>query len=154
MLRVVSFLVPSRWLTGTNISVGGFEHTPWKNENGARLVFPSAEIVEIEGGVSTRYEGEQAVAQELGKLVGVEDKVWARVGDFDKVFGIANEDLERSTQEKTSSVHFMRFEFTDEMVAALKQGSDLAFGVDHEHCKKSVNPVPQATREALLADFN
>ena len=46
MLRVVSFLVPSRWLTGTNISVGGFEHTPWKNENGARLVFPSAEIVE------------------------------------------------------------------------------------------------------------
>ena len=92
--------------------------------------------------------------QELGKLVGVEDKVWARVGDFDKVFGIANEDLERSTQEKTSSVHFIRFEFTDEMVAALKQGSDLAFGVDHEHCKKSVNPVPQATREALLADFN
>ena len=46
ILRVVSFLVPSRWLTGTNISVGGFAHTPWKNENGARLVFPSAEIVE------------------------------------------------------------------------------------------------------------
>lgn len=92
--------------------------------------------------------------QELAKLVGVENRVWARVAGFEKVYGIANEDLERSTGEKTSSVHFMRFEFTDDMVAALRQGADLAFGVDHEHCTESVDPVPGASRESLLADFS
>lgn len=92
--------------------------------------------------------------RELAKLVGVENRVWARVRGLDKVFGIANEDLERSTELKTSSVHFMRFEFTDEMVAALKQGAQLSFGVDHEHCSESVDPVPEATRESLLADFD
>lgn len=92
--------------------------------------------------------------QELAKLVGVENRVWARVAGFEKVYGIANEDLERSTAEKTSSVHFMRFEFTDEMVAALRKGAGLAFGVDHEHCTRCVDPVPEATRESLLADFS
>lgn len=92
--------------------------------------------------------------RELAKLVGVENRVWARVRGLDKVFGIANEDLERSTELKTSSVHFMRFEFTDDMVAALKQGAQLSFGVDHEHCSESVDPVPEATRESLLADFD
>ena len=92
--------------------------------------------------------------RELARLVGVENRVWARVQDLDKVFGIANEDLERSTEQKTSSVHFMRFEFTDEMVAALKQGAQLSFGVDHEHCSESADPVPEVTRESLLADFD
>ncbi len=92
--------------------------------------------------------------QELARLVGVENKVWARVGDFGKVYGIANEDLERSTGEKTSSVHFLRFEFTDEMIGALRQGAGLSFGVDHEHFTESVDPVPEATRKSLLADFN
>ena len=92
--------------------------------------------------------------QELARLVGVENRVWARVGDFDRVYGIANEDLERSTEEKTSSVHFMRFEFTDEMIGALKQGAGLSFGVDHQYCMESVDPVSEATRESLLADFN
>lgn len=92
--------------------------------------------------------------RELARLVGIENRVWARVAGFEKVHGIANEDLERSTAEKTSSVHFMRFEFTDDMVGALKRGADLAFGVDHEHCSKSVDPVPAATRKSLLADFD
>ncbi len=92
--------------------------------------------------------------QELARLVGVENKVWARVGDFGKVYGIANEDLERSTGEKTSSVHFLRFEFTDEMIGALRKGAGLSFGVDHEHFTESVDPVPEATRKSLLADFN
>ncbi len=92
--------------------------------------------------------------QELARLVGVENKVWARVGDFEEVYGIANEDLERSTGEKTSSVHFLRFEFTDEMIGALRQGAGLSFGVDHEHFTESAVPVPEATRKSLLADFN
>ncbi|MDH3399365.1 MAG: DUF3501 family protein [Chromatiales bacterium] len=92
--------------------------------------------------------------RELARLVGVENKVWARVAGFDKVFGIANEDLERSTGEKTSSVHFMRFEFTDDMIGALRQGAGLSFGVEHEHCTESVDPVPETTRKSLLADFN
>ena len=92
--------------------------------------------------------------RELARLMGVEDRVWARVEGHAPVWAIANEDLERSTAEKTSSVHFMRFEFTQAMIDALKQGASLSFGVEHEHCKHAVDPVPSTTRASLLADFS
>jgi hypothetical protein len=57
---------------------------------------------------------------ELARLVGIEDKVWVQVDGHDKVFAIADEDMERDTEEKTSSVHFLRFELTPDMIAALK----------------------------------
>jgi hypothetical protein len=88
----------------------------------------------------------------LAELVGIEHKVWARVDDHDKIFAISNEDLERSTDEKTSAVHFMRFEFTREMISGLKSGADLEFGCDHEGYMHSI-VVPEATRRALAADF-
>ena len=69
--------------------------------------------------------------QRLSELVGIEHQIWAQVNGLDRVFAIANEDLERSTDEKTSAVHFMRFEFNDEMIAALHSGAVLAFGSDH-----------------------
>ncbi len=69
--------------------------------------------------------------QRLAELIGIEHKIWVRVGDLDKVFAIANEDLERSNETKTSAVHFMRFELTDEMIGALGNGAALAFGCDH-----------------------
>lgn len=89
----------------------------------------------------------------LAKLIGIEDKVWIQVDGFDKVYAIANEDLERSTEEKTSSVHFLRFELTPEMIAALKQGADLAAGIDHPEYQVEVRPVPANVRDALVKDF-
>jgi len=90
----------------------------------------------------------------LEKLVGVEDKVWMQVADFDRVYAIADEDLERETEEKTSSVHFLRFEFTPEMVAAAKGGAALAAGIDHAACQIEVNTLPKNIRDALVADFS
>jgi len=88
----------------------------------------------------------------LAGLIGVEDKVWVQVDGHDKVYAIADEDLERDTEEKTSSVHFMRFELDAEMVMALKGGAGLAMGADHDNLKVIVN-VPDAVRASLVNDL-
>ena len=88
----------------------------------------------------------------LAQLVGIEHQVWCSVGNGTKVFAISNEDLERSTEEKTSAVHFMRFEFSDEMKDALRSGAALSFGCDHENYLQQVE-VPAETREALMVDL-
>jgi len=92
--------------------------------------------------------------QELAKLLGVEKKVWVRVGDLDKVLPIANEDLERETEEKTSSVHFLRFELSPEMVAAAKSGTAISMGIDHDAYRYSVDPVAENVRQSLVADLD
>lgn len=69
---------------------------------------------------------------ELARMVDIEHRVWVKVGGNDQVFAVANEDLARSTDEKTSAVHFLRFEFDHAMVVAIKAGADVRFGVDHE----------------------
>ena len=89
----------------------------------------------------------------LAKLIGIEDKVWIQIKGFDKVYPIANEDLERTTEEKTSSVHFMRFEFNDEMIAAAKQGAPMAMGIEHENYQVELSPLADNIRDALVADF-
>jgi len=99
------------------------------------------------------YEDENERRGALARLKGVETKTWVRVEGCPKVFAIADEDLERETDEKTSSVHFLRFELTDEMVAALKYGMALAVGIDHPHYRAEIDPVPPAVRAALLADL-
>jgi len=88
----------------------------------------------------------------LAGLIGVEDKVWVQVDGHDKVYAIADEDLERDTEEKTSSVHFMRFELDPDMVMALKSGAGLAMGADHENLKVVVS-VPDAVRASLVNDL-
>ncbi len=90
----------------------------------------------------------------LAKLVGVEDRVWARVGDLAPIHAIADEDLERSTEEKTSSVHFLRFQLDDAAVAAVRSGSPIAFGIDHPNMAVAVDPVPEATRVSLAGDID
>ncbi len=90
----------------------------------------------------------------LARLVGVEDRVYVQVADFDRVYPIADEDLERDTEEKTSAVHFLRFEFPPEQVQALKNGASLIAGIDHENYRVEVSPVPDNIREALVADFD
>ena len=89
----------------------------------------------------------------LARLVGIEDRVWLRVQGFDPVYAIADEDLERDTPEKTSAVHFVRFEPTSEMVAAAKAGAALAVGVDHEHYRHTADPLPEPVRAALVRDL-
>ncbi len=91
---------------------------------------------------------------ELAKLVGIEDKTWVQVDGFDKVFAIANEDLDRSTEDKTSAVHFMRFELSDEMVAAIANGADINMGIDHENYQHSLSPLPKNMRDSLAGDLH
>jgi hypothetical protein len=93
-------------------------------------------------------------ARELARLVGIEHRVWVRVEGQPPVTAIADEDLERSTETKTSSVHFLRFELTPAMVAALKAGAGLAAGVDHPHYAARVDDVPEHVRESLVADLD
>ncbi len=92
--------------------------------------------------------------QMLGRLVGVEDKVYMQVDGFDRVYAIADEDLERSDETKTSAVHFMRFELPAEQIDALKGGASLAAGIDHENYLVEINPVGDNIRESLLGDLN
>jgi len=89
----------------------------------------------------------------LAKLKGVEDRVWVRVEGCPAVYAIADEDLERETDEKTSSVHFLRFELTREMAESLKYGVALAIGVDHPHYHARIDPVPVPIRAALVKDL-
>jgi len=90
----------------------------------------------------------------LGNLIGVEDRCWMRVSEMDRVFAIADEDLERENADKTSAVHFLRFELTPSMVQAMKGGATLSIGVDHAHYRHSVSPLPDAIRNALAGDLD
>ncbi len=89
----------------------------------------------------------------LARLIGIEDRVWVQVAGCERVHAIADEDLERENAEKTSSVHFMRFELTPAMVKALRGGAQLAAGVDHPNYSVTVERVGDATRASLLADL-
>lgn len=90
----------------------------------------------------------------VGRLIGIEDSVWMRVAGFDKIYAIADEDIERETEDKTSTVHFMRFEMTPEMVAAIKGGATLFAGIDHPGMRIEVDPVPEITARAIIADLD
>ncbi len=96
-------------------------------------------------------EAERRVA--LARLIGVEDRVWLRVAGCEPLYGIADEDMERANDEKTSAVHFVRFEFGPAMIDALKAGAGLAAGIDHPNMTVRLDPLPAATRAALAADL-
>jgi hypothetical protein len=89
----------------------------------------------------------------LALLKGVEDRVWVRVDGFDPVFAIADEDLERENEQKTSAVHFLRFELSAAMVAAAKDGAALAVGVDHPAYTANTGALPEAVRASLASDL-
>jgi Protein of unknown function (DUF3501) len=90
----------------------------------------------------------------LAKLIGIEDRVWVRVAGHAPVYAIADEDLDRSTDEKTASVHFLRFELNPIMKQTLKSGAALAFGVDHPEYRASVDPLPAPALSALTQDLS
>ena len=90
--------------------------------------------------------------RELARLIGIEDRVWVRVAGHDKVHAIADEDLERETDEKTSAVHFMRFELTSAMRQSAQAGAAISMGVDHPNCRCEVS-LTETARAALLQDL-
>ena len=99
------------------------------------------------------YADEQQRHEMLGKLKGVEDRVWVRVEGFDPVFAIADEDLERENAQKTSAVHFLRFELSAAMVTAAKGGAALSAGIDHPHYTASTGALAEPVRASLAADL-
>jgi len=88
----------------------------------------------------------------LAELKGVERSVWVQVAGCERAHAIADEDLERENAEKTSSVHFLRFELRPEMVAALRRDANLSMGVDHPRYQASVQ-IPAPTRASLAEDL-
>jgi len=99
------------------------------------------------------YEDVDERRDALAQLRNVEDRVWIRVEGEDAVYAIADEDLDRSNEQKTAAVHFLRFELAPSMIATLKRGGALAIGVDHPAYRAAVDPVPAATRDALVRDL-
>jgi hypothetical protein len=90
----------------------------------------------------------------LSTLKGVEDRCWVEVQGFDRVYAIADEDLDRENDEKTSAVHFLRFELTSPMVAAIKSGTDVSVGIDHDNYRHELRPLPKSIRDSLAGDLS
>ena len=98
------------------------------------------------------YPDPEERRKQLENLIGIEDRVWVEADSCGRIWATADEDLERESEHKTSSVHFLRFEFTESMVQKLKQGASLAIGVDHPNYRWSV-VAPPAVRDALAKDL-
>jgi hypothetical protein len=89
----------------------------------------------------------------LSGLKGVEDKCWVQIQGCDPVHAIADEDLERENDEKTSAVHFLRFELTQDMIRRAKAGAAVSVGIDHPNYTNEVRPLPDDVRKSLVADL-
>lgn len=89
----------------------------------------------------------------LARMVGIEHRIWVQVAGQDKIFAVANEDLDRSTDEKTSAVHFLRFELNPESVTAVKQGADIKMGIDHDEMRCEIT-LSDASRKSLMQDLD
>jgi hypothetical protein len=99
------------------------------------------------------YEDAEVRKQALAKMIGIERRVQIKVAGYDPVTPIANEDLERETEEKTSAVHFLRFEFAPEMIAAAKGGAAISMAIDHPAYRYQTVALPEATRASLVGDL-
>ena len=99
------------------------------------------------------YEDIEQRRYALTQMRGIEDRVWVQVTGHDKVFAIADEDLVRENDVKTSAVHFLRFELTDAMVAATKNGNELTMGVDHDYYREQTT-ISTAIQQALTRDLH
>ncbi len=89
----------------------------------------------------------------LQKLVGIESRIWLRIGDYDKIYPIADEDLERATDDKTSAVHFLRFELAPSMIAEVHRGATISAGVEHENYSVSLDAIPGNVAASLAGDL-
>jgi hypothetical protein len=99
------------------------------------------------------YGDPQERAVRLGEMIGIEDKVWLQVEGCDRVYPIADEDLERENADKTSSVHFLRFELDPTMITAVTQGAGIAAGIDHPAYQVEITAIPADVRDSLAGDL-
>ena len=99
------------------------------------------------------YDDPAERALRLAEMIGIEDRVWLQVGSSEPVFAIADEDLDRSTADKTSSVHFLRFQLAPEMVTAARAGEGVRAGIDHPGYPVAGLDLPQAVRDSLAGDL-
>lgn len=100
------------------------------------------------------YPDEAERRERLSQLIGIEELISIRIGDCDPVYPVANEDLPRTTAEKTASVHFLRFEFTDAMIAAARAGANWSIRSEHLNYQHTVDSVPAEITRSLLRDFD
>jgi len=99
------------------------------------------------------YTDPEERRRQLARLQGIEEKVWLQVAGLAKIYAIADEDLERSNEDKTAAVHFLRFELDENMVSAAKAGADISAGIDHPHYQVAARKLPASLHEALRADL-
>ncbi|MCU7876600.1 MAG: DUF3501 family protein [Candidatus Thiodiazotropha sp. (ex Lucinoma borealis)] len=100
------------------------------------------------------YHDVEERKQALAKLIGIETAIWIEVDGFEKVRPIANEDLQRTTEEKTSAVHFLRFELNQAMIDALKGGATLSAGIDHTAYNHMIEMLGSPVRDSLIKDLH
>jgi hypothetical protein len=99
------------------------------------------------------YEDVEERHAALARLIGIEKTVWVQAEGYGKVYPISNEDLDRETEDKTAAVHFLRFELTPEMVAAIKRGAKVSAGIDHPAYREEV-VMPARVRDSLAGDLS
>ncbi|MEZ5570056.1 MAG: DUF3501 family protein [Halioglobus sp.] len=92
-------------------------------------------------------------ARQLARMHGIEDTVWLQVQDCDRLYPIADEDLERSNAQKTSSVHFLRYELSPMMISAAQAGAGISAGVDHPSYPTGPLRLPEPVRASLVDDL-
>ncbi|MCG7924350.1 MAG: DUF3501 family protein [Candidatus Thiodiazotropha taylori] len=100
------------------------------------------------------YDDVEKRKQALAKLIGIENAIWLAVEGHEKIRPIANEDLERTTEDKTSAVHFIRFELTEGMIESLKNGAKLSAGIDHAEYDYTIDGLDSAVKSSLISDLN
>ena len=120
-----------------------------------RLELGNHVILHFEDQLIMHYQVQEMLrAEKIFDAKGIEELVWVRVDGHDKVFPVADEDMDRTTEDKTSAVHFLRFELTPEMIAAFKGGATLDAGIDHENYTCSVHPVAANITASLVEDLD
>ena len=90
----------------------------------------------------------------LKKMLGIENNLWLKIEGFNEIHPVSDEDLERRDDNKTSAVHFLRFQLDHEMIDALKGGCQLSAGINHPEYEYTVNPIPQNISESLISDLD
>ena len=101
-----------------------------------------------------QYTDVEERQHKLTQLIGIENSIWMQVEGHEKIYAIADEDLERDTEEKTSAVHFLRYELDDKMIAAAKSGAAISAGVEHENYQAVTDPIAAKVRDSLASDLD
>ena len=100
------------------------------------------------------YDDPEQRKIQLAQMLGIDKAVWMKVGEHEAITPVSNEDLERETETKTSSVHFLRFELSPEMLGDLKQGARISAGIDHKAYNYELSPIPANIQTALIKDLD